>query len=448
MQVDKSDHKTEGSSGNENVDTILDFNGLTYECVPDLSVAVDRTDKRSPFQKDSYASGTTATVILNTGSDFINGKNSYLSFDVYGAAEFAGASFGVNGSAFNFIEQVTIQDRSGNEIERVQGVNHLVANILRWQYDSSYLESVGSGFGFNQQDAETFVASPTGTVVPLEADKKSYTLPLNILSGLFDFDQLLPAQLMSGLRMEITFATAANAVTTPATPTTTIKFSNVHLMLDSVKLTDSIMREMNERSANDGLEIVFRTWHTSKHQTKNSSLHMEVRKAVSRAFGAFAVGRIEGQVVDLPVQSRHGNQAQLIRNWQWRAGNLYYPQQKVANPTLDGQQKHTFQSAHKFFNKHKHSKQPNSCTLKRFEGDSVPPADKRNNFSQIYPVDLERTTLQDLSGIPLNNSRVLSFSGEFNSNLTLAVDEEYVVTIFLQHLKIARVFMDNTEMEE
>jgi hypothetical protein len=283
-------------------------------------------------------------------------------------------------------------------------------------------------------------------------------------------------------------------------------FENVELVLDSVKLTDSIQRELNERAANDGLEIMFRTWWTSTYSGDSDEYNVEVRKAVSRAFGAIAH---YGPVLDTKVKEAQTDVNKThnypFSEWQWRAGNLYFPHQvmrrtgysdasrgKIQNtydttasnlgilvdfaPKDQGgnlkagfNSPHTCGSAETFFhmqrlfgkNVEQNSEndmnqslylQQNSASY-LWNGHSTSDASERATNYALIPLDLERTTVQDLSGIPLNNSRVLAlnFRVQPSADLTYAdygTNTAGVVTIFLQHLKICRVFMDNTEIEE
>ena len=59
-------------------------------------------------------------------------------------------------------------------------------------------------------------------------------------------------------------------------------------------------------------------------------------------------------------------------------------------------------------------------------------------------VDLERSHVQEVSGLPLNNSRVLVYQATFSGESTLGRE----IRLFLEYQKLARVFMDNTEIEE
>jgi hypothetical protein len=55
---------------------------------------------------------------------------------------------------------------------------------------------------------------------------------------------------------------------------------------------------------------------------------------------------------------------------------------------------------------------------------------------------LERSALFNLSGIPINNSRILLLRA------TTSLAESKDVTIFLQYVKLARIFLNNCEVEE
>ena len=86
----------------------------------------------------------------------------------------------------------------------------------------------------------------------------------------------------------------------------------------------------------------------------------------------------------------------------------------------------------------------------------------------IIPVNLERSTMFNLSGVPINNSRVLSLNltldtkvgsvyqledgsgGIIEQTVHIPLNEKYDHTadIFLQYVKLARVFLNNVEIEQ
>lgn len=539
------------NSASGNVETMLDFNALQYEMFPDLSVCTERTMKNAYFQRDSYDSNTTAYCVLNTGSDFIDGRNSYLMFDlelVGNISDYEVATFGKSGSAYNLIRRIILTDRAGNELERIENVNRLVAlnqhhcNSLEWfntyasqfnfpaeMYTARNVEdesisvndesieftsndiSAGTctitttneantvfpgdyfsiirehdplkrkghvvlyeGFCISR-NATTIVAYPPcdqsvlGKTIDskiiqntklydnksLSPFGKTWLLPLRWMSGIFDYDQLLPSQLMSGLRIEIQFETATKAfmrLNTGVTPNTigyTIK--NPRIVLDSCKLTDAIQRELNERSANDGLEIVYRTWWSTESVANSTTINLESRKAVSRAFRALTCiydkDNIESNSM---VPSKFD-----FSRFQYRAGNLYFPNQPVTSSGVYGTHIpdrdvliEAFNHAQKLFSKNKEIWWPNSQSVAGWEHLAEPNylRTERSDANRAFAVivaDLERTTVQDLSGIPLNNSRVLALQASLKNSPT-----DQPIIMFMQYLKIARIFLDNTEVEE
>lgn len=498
----------------QNIDTMLDFNALQYEMAPDLSVATDRTFKEHPFQKNEYGSGETAFCILNSGADFIDGRNTYLAFDI--RPKFVGTlpsnfathpRFNPLGSVLQMIRSITITDRAGNEIERVQDVGRLADLLMRNSYSNSWFNTYGRQFGatashFAGEDIDPAFGGPESAFAaparwPIDTDtatadqegtSRGFVIPLRFISGLFDFNQLLPAQLMSGLRFEIQFQQPARALQFPGGDAFTTQYTythnNVRIVADSVKLTDSIARELNERAANDGLEIMFRTWFTTCfiQAVDTSQYNVEIRKAVSRAFGAlahFAPIPPGGAEATLDQTQTHPYD---FKNWQFRAGNLYFPHQELRerrslqldpvnhtsttlnlvgpnNQTTLGAVE-TYNHLQRLFGKNHEMFSENDMNYRFYEqtvsssyngvvGDNAQGAKEflRNANPSLaslalLPLDLERSTVQDLSGIPLNNSRILALDFELESPISGEV------TIYLQHLKVARVFLDNTEIEE
>lgn len=419
----------------KNVEGVLDFNALQYECFPDLSVCVDRSFKESFFQKASYTGGQTAYCILNTGSDFVNGRTSYLTFDVsYTNATTQGqtSSFGRQGSAYNFVKTIRITDRAGNEIEYITDVNVLANMVRRFKNSDSWLNGQGS----------LAVAASGQDAIPRSGSTR-YVLLLRNLCGLFDFDQLLPAQLCSGLRVQIVWEDNNRAVTLSQDYHSTedvYTISNPRMVLDSHKLTDSVARQLNMRSANDGLEIQFRTWFTSTFNNTGKNLNIESRRAVSRAFSALchirsdpADAKEEGKAYSMAAEGNN------VTQYQWRAGNLYFPQQPVKGDTAAAVGREQLLHLYTLYGK---TETPLDNIAHTY-GDQIGVAHATNPGGMgVIAVNLERSSVQDVSGLPLNNSRVLALNAVFDADRTREIK------LFLHYLKIARVFMDNTELEE
>jgi hypothetical protein len=647
----RADFQKEGGRGDQDsVDTMLEFNSLQYNMWPDLTVCVDRTMKNSYFQTAEYTSDQkTGFCILNTGSDFIQGRTSYLVFDleVEGLPEDADGNptvvplWGACGSAYNLIRRLTISDRAGNELERVRDVGRLVNLQIRHTQSSAFLHSVGScflnpaeihkhhaitsaygktmqrevrisdlaggatgwyykkigthvadgtyaepclGYGlfnidevdpkrYNAENIVNIVQSTAGEtkgwkVFPTDRvarnEPKDYSvsgrrwcLPLRFMSGLFDYDQLLPMQVTSGLRLEFEWEDVQHAfrfahvrgedkstydpedppVLIPATvdmDKIKFKIKNARIVTDSCKLTDSVLQELNSRSAQNGLEIVYRTFFTTVNSPSKGSqeLNLESRKAVSRCFGAFAVFyRNYSNAIERYIRDHNETLPMNALEWQWRAGNLYFPNQMMKAQGTTSREKiksmasETFMHVMRMFYKLKHTYEeshvnvtnytnvingPGPCHYKKNITEEAPalavpgvqdnsrPAPDIEKIAapqcNLYPLDLERSTVQDLSGLPLNNSRVLNFQwkqipetdlledigqsiptgpeiapddhiangpagsdwtvkiwdnfGDTNHPSTGFANDSYDVNIYMQYLKIARVFIDNIQIEE
>ena len=516
----------------QNIDTMLDFNALSYDMSPDLSVVTDRTFKNHPFQKGEYTTGDTAFCILNSGADFIDARNSYLAFDLLPTIDISKMTVGSPpptmisqidseqqpefnslGSVMDLIQDITITDRAGNEVERVQDVGRLANVLCRSTYAPDWFATYGAQLGFRKSTGNAFTANQYTTstfpgVIPHAENfdnlglagtestspgiKRGCSIPMRFLSGLFDFDQLLPAHLMSGLRIEIRFARKADAFQIVNKTTEqedlanalTWQIVNPRFVLDSVKLTDSISRELNERAANNGLEIPFRTWWTTKYVSGQATKYnVEVRKAVSRAFRAvahFQADTVRG-AANVPATpnvfdtDQNQTSAFSFKEWQWRAGNLYFPHQRMQGSfdigslsndaafpgaAIGSGASETYMQYQRLFGKNHEKFSENDLHPDMYGGTGKETSlnqytarsanyDYTNSVEippvapyALIPLDLERSTVQDLSGIPLNNSRILSL------NFELQAAAAGTVTVWMQHLKVARVFMDNTEIEE
>ena len=110
---------------------VLSLNNLTYQLAPDLSVAITRTVTSQFFQSQTHAPGSSGICIFNTGSSFVNGKESFLVLDVQNLSRTAAGAatnawFGAyGGSAANFINSLTILSRSGTVLEKIDRANQL-----------------------------------------------------------------------------------------------------------------------------------------------------------------------------------------------------------------------------------------------------------------------------------------------------------------------------------
>jgi hypothetical protein len=67
------------------------------------------------------------------------------------------------------------------------------------------------------------------------------------------------------------------------------------------------------------------------------------------------------------------------------------------------------------------------------------------NGAQCVACTLERSTMFDLSGIPINNSRVLALRGTY---VNPTVGGAATQIVFLKYVRLARIFLINAEVEQ
>jgi hypothetical protein len=270
-------------------------------------------------------------------------------------------------------------------------------------------------------------------------------------------------------------------------PLTTFTVANPFFQLCSVQLTDSIQRHLNEYSATNGLEIVYADWdRTSLTFTGQSvPLYTEVRKSASRALAAFSVVVPQSTSTSYLINSFAAFPGANWENYQFQLGSLYFPQQRVefkgvsagTNSAKDQMFSQTYAFALDAWDRLHPKAAP---TIMSFKGDApqylnhlellpIPiPYELRDdrylivpsnfgqygsfcNGSQCVAVTLERSTMFDLSGIPINNSRVLALRGQWDfptSPVIPGLPNNATQFIFLKYVRLARIFLINAEVEQ
>ncbi len=261
-------------------------------------------------------------------------------------------------------------------------------------------------------------------------------------------------------------------------------------IVHTCQLTDAAQRALNTVSATNGLEIVFYDYETTTTPPDNSmDVHVEVKKAVSRAMKAFAVIRDE-KLTSLAtsetiacVTNTMACETFRAKSFYWQLGALYFPHQRVDGNSAAGTNyaiNETAQSAYiealdcfgRFAPKGEHGSVgpqtfrgmaggmetapavpvPGRMLISQSAMGSVIPyaseLQPNHDGSGILAVGLERSSIFELSGIPINNSRVLMLHATFGKLSNDDSDKKRVVDIFLKYVKIARVFVHSVEVEE
>jgi hypothetical protein len=494
----------EGSSGDlSKRQGLIAVNDLTYVLEPDLSVASNKTHKKHFFQSNSYTAGQQAICILNSGADYIDTRRSWLQFDVSLAVDEAKSTglFGNHGSALNLIRDITISTRSGDELCRITDLNLLSNMLLPVTYDTEWFKNQGRLMGYGGCVSGTGDPETPGIQAARNLTNGTrFAIPMYCLCPLFSYGRLMPAMLMSGLRIEINWEQSEKAfnqiVSAGGARATAFKpytIKNPQFVLSSVQLSDSIQRALNELSATNGLEIVYVDYEKTvlNNGTALGSFNCEVRKSCSRALKAFARVRTLGDTGTAHDfrDSFCAESTFPFLSYQWQLGSLYFPQQKVEGTSVltcaNEAYSHVLESCDKY---HGSGRQP----FLTYQGDGRNKDGKTESFlyeggaqalgsdyteikedtkmpacvlgrmgsyandQHMISVTLERSTMFNLAGVPVNNSRVLALrgtmrgvTGDFNTDGTGPnANPVRQIDIYLKYVKLARVFLNNVEVEQ
>lgn len=270
---------------------------------------------------------------------------------------------------------------------------------------------------------------------------------------------------------------------TPSTPLLSYTVRSPEIAMCCIQLTDAIQRTLNEFSAINGLEIVYADYDRTSAPIQSATtagVYTEVRKSASRALSAFA--RVVRNTTQ-PYRYDSFASAPNVRwnSYQWQLGSLYFPQQKVENRNSvnelrwDNVIAMMYSYTQDAFDRYHPKAAP---TMSSLRGTGV-------DFNKIYlhPTEvhaehspseylapysafgkwgsfangattvattLERSSMFDMSGIPINNSRVLALIGDLDLSAPTLADPNYraLLYIYLKYVRLARIFLVNCEVEQ
>jgi hypothetical protein len=399
-------------------------NNLVYEQPEALSLAVSRNSTNQHFQRNDYKSGETAIINVNSGSAYIDTENSYLTFKIkLVGTSTPTANFG-SGSAFNLLRQATTKTKSGVELDRIERLNHFDRNNSAYKFGDSYLKKMGESQGYgptrvladdaaNMSDtAFTRFCLPLSRVCPFYAPLKR--------------SMKIPPQLMSGSQLELIFEDFRTALCVKSGTITDYLISDIRISVDSIALSDDTQKSLNFESSESGLEYSYARIYTgmSSLTASQASVSTQISLAVSQGCMAFAVVVDQASLIDITVDS-FKTVPWNSTSFQWRLGSLYYPQAVLQDETKDGVESYVV--AQMVFDKLKHQHAESSVSLTDFKAGYG-----------MMAVSLEKDTSLGLSGMPINNSRLL----QLNANFT-AVDATRELLVFLEYCAVSRAYIDN-----
>lgn len=413
----KSTQQT-GSEGN--LDDLLNWNGLTYTFPVTNTVVSARNLKPYPAHQQSYSAQQTVIFTTQTGMQFVDWRNSHFNFDLQ-LSSTSGVEkwdFGV-GSACNLIQEVVVTARSGAELMRIENFNLWRVKRDYATRGTDWFSSIGSMTGYGMAQEDLTVATGTFHV----------TIPMSQFGGLFDTDQLCPSNICSGMRIEFRLAPDNVAIHTDLAPTGLVKvLSDLSITCDTYLLNDGAMRQLNETSARNGLEYVYTTvYHQRENVGNTSNVNIVLSKAVSRSLVCKAVRKRPNQntfTSDYFINGLEDGISGMLEKYAWRLGSQYYPHQPFSNKS---------EMYHNLLYSYDQLVSQQTCSLSFQE---------YLDEHEMAAATFERSNLLRFSGVPINNSRTLSFEATYDT--TQAGQQlNTEVHLFMEHVVVAKAFLNN-----
>ena len=260
---------------------LMRVNQLSYEFPAQLSVSTRRHRVTNYFQRNTYNPGETMVLDSQTGSAFISGQDSYLSFLLTPSLA---ATFG-SGSALNLFNTVRVKTRGGQELNRIENFNVLAAKHAKWTKSSDWAASEGQALGFVGGDIHSLV-----TNVPYR-----FTIPLKYLAPIFAQSKLLPPQLCEGLRIELELERSDTALKGVSGSFT---ITQPQILFDATTIADAFARRIGELAATQGLNIMFSNFYSNQvsGSAGQTSFNYDIKKAASKCMRLWTVSRNNANV--------------------------------------------------------------------------------------------------------------------------------------------------------
>ena len=157
------------SSAKPSMQKLYDANMLKYTIPSNISVTNIRHYELNYADQQSYVSTNSTEMVfrLNSTQGYVYAPNSYLRFNVLAQGATASDGFGLgflNNDATSLFSRLLIEDKSGQELERIENVNMATRNCLPWKHPKDYrLQRQMAGMYTEQDQGETSVQKVVGS---------------------------------------------------------------------------------------------------------------------------------------------------------------------------------------------------------------------------------------------------------------------------------------------
>ena len=417
------------SNMNGLTEDVMVLNNLKYRLPSTISLVDRRHHVRNYFDISSYPSTQGELICkVNSSTEFVNGGNSYLVFDVVASAA---AKFANETGALSLFDRILIESKDGTQLERVENLCEYAQAKLYNECPQDYLSSVGRAAHILSARAAGNLAGDQGG--DDLATSRRVVIPMWWLSGLYHpKNKLMPPQLTSGMRVRLTLRAPSKALAYAAgSPTYTI--NNPLIVHDSHAISPMIQRKIMEQSQN-GLDFMYKTAFESTRGFNSTAVNIEINKSVSQACGVYWFYKDDAALSIGAGKSQNGTESYDLTKSQIRLGDEYLPK----NPIESGGTADTANEM--YYNTVFSNGEANQCVK--------PPAmsydDYRNATkpTENYHLSYQHQTLErsamELSGRPVNNSRSLVINQEF-----AGAAKARTAYTYLEYVKLAKVFPRN-----
>lgn len=419
----------------DDVEFLMDANKFTYRKPLDSSLISTRQMRKYNFTPTNYivkAGGDTqAEVVINSGSDYVSGPNSYITLTVQaqalGGGAAAGSKFsnvGTDGqTGFNLFKACELIHRSGDQVDYVRELNALVQTLLKYENDDTF-----SGY-----------TQAMGNNLDIGTNPVDIILPLRYFSGLFAQEALIPSNLIGGMRMRLEFEDILKVLSGGNNNPVQIKITNMAIVLDSLVPIDDVQAELRDAQANvktQGLQYSYYSYYNIKKPVTSTEIDFNLNFSAGKVMSVILKSRETENGGQTPIavdKDNIGGEQYPYSRIQARLGSLTFPQHELTSKA-----------------------EAYTLTLRAFDAldcpDVIDPKKAAIGVSYIDYVgeagacvvawDMERSSVLKLSGELTNNSRLLTITGS-----VAVAKATRVLSCWVKHFRVVNVQLDNVTVD-
>lgn len=413
-------------------DSLLQVNQLSYRLPPQISIASKCTHVINYSQQASYANGNTMIFDVQTGASFVDPQASYLRFVVKPNVDVL-FGFG-SGSVCNLFSRIVVRTATGKELSRVEDANLLIKMMDVYNNANDWRTTLGDSQGYTNS---TVTATTYGTGIPSAG--RLFVIPFQTFMPCMSPHgaKLVPPNLMSGLRIEITLAAPFDAFcslnqTTPITTLASYTVDAVEIHLKTHELADAFQRKIQEMSVG-GLNYLYKEhFHNIVSPGANSNINFDVKKACSKAITARIMTRLSTSL-SASGKDRMASAPFNYIKYQAHIGSDYFPNaplQLDATPSINNINESYYYTMYA------------QDKLETWNPSGVTPLEYLGTATTVFPsgvvaFNFNKSNVSDMAGYTISNSRALLVDLQQSTATDVRID------VFLTFLRLAKVYQSN-----